>query len=96
MRAHVVVHAKARFFAGRGTLSFAADDIRPVGVGELLARLEQLRSVLAAEGLFAADRKRPLPFLMPLAGRNLVVSLGLARCLGGAAAVGHRLRLSTH
>ena len=66
--AHVVVHAKARFFAGRGTLSFAADDIRPVGVGELLARLEQLRSVLAAEGLFAADRKRPLPFLPAVVG----------------------------
>jgi exodeoxyribonuclease VII large subunit len=66
--AHVVVHAKARFFAGRGTLSFAADDIRPVGVGELLARLEQLRAVLAAEGLFAADRKRPLPFLPAVVG----------------------------
>jgi exodeoxyribonuclease VII large subunit len=66
--AHVVVHAKARLFAGRGTLSFAADDIRPVGVGELLARLEQLRSVLAAEGLFAPDRKRPLPFLPAVVG----------------------------
>jgi exodeoxyribonuclease VII large subunit len=66
--AHVVVHAKARFFAGRGSLSFAADDIRPVGVGELLARLEQLRSILAAEGLFAADRKRPLPFLPAVVG----------------------------
>jgi exodeoxyribonuclease VII large subunit len=66
--AHIVVHAKARFFAGRGTLSFAADDIRPVGVGELLARLEALRSVLAAEGLFAADRKRPLPFLPTVIG----------------------------
>jgi exodeoxyribonuclease VII large subunit len=66
--AHVIVHAKARFFAGRGTLSFAADDIRPVGVGELLARLEALRAVLAAEGLFAADRKRPLPFLPAVVG----------------------------
>jgi exodeoxyribonuclease VII large subunit len=62
------VHAKARFFAGRGTLSFAADDLRPVGVGELLARLEQLRAVLAAEGLFAADRKRALPFLPTIVG----------------------------
>jgi exodeoxyribonuclease VII large subunit len=40
-----------------------AYDIRPVGVGALLARLEQLRKTLAAEGLFAAERKRPLPFL---------------------------------
>lgn len=66
--AHVVVHAKARFFAVRGTFSLAADDIRPVGVGELLARLEQLRSVLAAEGLFAADRKLALPFLPTVVG----------------------------
>lgn len=59
----VVVHAKPEFYAGRGTLSLAASEIRPVGVGELLARLEHLKRVLAAEGLFAADRKRPLPFL---------------------------------
>ncbi|MDQ1666881.1 MAG: exodeoxyribonuclease large subunit [Actinomycetota bacterium] len=66
--AHVVVHAKPRFFATRGTFSLSADEIRPVGVGELLARLEQLRSVLAAEGLFAADRKRALPFLPAVVG----------------------------
>lgn len=59
----VVVHAKPEFWAGRGDLSLVASDVRPVGVGALLARLEQLRSVLAAEGLFAADRKRPLPLL---------------------------------
>jgi exodeoxyribonuclease VII large subunit len=61
--AHVVVHAKAQIWAGRGSLSFAADQIRQVGVGELLAQLEHLRRVLTAEGLFAADRKKPLPFL---------------------------------
>jgi exodeoxyribonuclease VII large subunit len=66
--AHIVVHAKPRFFATRGTFSLSADEIRPVGVGELLARLEQLRSVLAAEGLFAVDRKRPLPFLPTVVG----------------------------
>jgi exodeoxyribonuclease VII large subunit len=66
--AHVVVHAKPSFYLGRGTLSLAADDIRPVGVGQLLARLERLRRVLAAEGLFAADRKRPLPFLPHVVG----------------------------
>jgi exodeoxyribonuclease VII large subunit len=59
----VVVHAKPEFYAARGTLSLAATEIRPVGVGELLARIEHLKRVLAAEGLFAADRKRPLPFL---------------------------------
>ena len=59
----VVVHGKPDFYAGRGTLSLKAIEIRPVGVGELLARLERLKSVMAAEGLFAAERKRPLPFL---------------------------------
>jgi exodeoxyribonuclease VII large subunit len=39
-----------------------------VGVGELLARLEQLKKSLAAEGLFAAERKKPLPFLPQLIG----------------------------
>jgi exodeoxyribonuclease VII large subunit len=39
-----------------------------VGIGELLARLERLKQVLAAEGLFAADRKRPLPFLPAAVG----------------------------
>ena len=61
--ARVVVHAKPDFYIGRGTLSLKALEIRPVGVGELLARLERLKGVLAAEGLFAADRKRALPFL---------------------------------
>lgn len=66
--AHVVVHAKPAFYVARGTLSLAADEIRPVGVGELLARLEHLKKVLAAEGLFAAERKRPLPFLPGVVG----------------------------
>jgi exodeoxyribonuclease VII large subunit len=59
----VVIWAKPEFRPQRGTLSLTAYDVRPVGVGALLARLEQLRQTLAAEGLFAADRKRPLPFL---------------------------------
>ncbi|GAA4731927.1 exodeoxyribonuclease VII large subunit [Isoptericola chiayiensis] len=60
---HVVVHARPEFWVKAGRLSMRAADIRQVGVGELLARIEQLRRVLAAEGLFDADRKRPLPFL---------------------------------
>ena len=66
--ARVVVHAKPDFYLSRGTLSLQAYEIRPVGVGELLARLERLKGVLAAEGLFAADRKRPLPFLPGVVG----------------------------
>ena len=59
----VVVHAKPDCYAGRGTLSLAALEIRPVGVGELLARLERLKMLLAAEGLFSPERKQRLPFL---------------------------------
>jgi exodeoxyribonuclease VII large subunit len=61
--ARIVVHAKPDFYPGRGTLSLRADEIRQVGIGELLARIEHLKKLLAAEGLFARERKRRLPFL---------------------------------
>jgi exodeoxyribonuclease VII large subunit len=61
--ARVVIHAKPNFYLGRGTFSLAAREIRAVGLGDLLARVERTRALLAAEGLFAAERKRPLPFL---------------------------------
>ncbi|WP_422750397.1 exodeoxyribonuclease VII large subunit [Micromonospora sp. WMMD1219] len=61
--ARVVLHAKPEFYAARGTLSLRADEIRQVGLGELLARLEKLKKLLAAEGLFDRSRKRRLPFL---------------------------------
>jgi len=61
--ASVVIHAKPSFYANRGTLSLYASDIRMVGLGELLARLERRRQLLAAEGLFARELKRNLPFL---------------------------------
>lgn len=61
--ASVVIHARPSYYANRGTLSLQARDIRMVGLGELLARLEQRRQLLAAEGLFAQERKRPLPTL---------------------------------
>ena len=54
----VIVHGKPSFFLGRGTLSLRVDEIRAVGIGELLARIERLRKLLAAEGLFDAARKR--------------------------------------
>ncbi len=59
----VVVHGRPSFFLGRGTLSLRVDEIRAVGVGELLARIERLRRLLDAEGLFDPSRKRRLPFL---------------------------------
>jgi len=59
----VILHAKPAFFIGRGTLSLRADEIRAVGIGQLLARIERLRKLLAAEGLFDPRRKRKPPFL---------------------------------
>ena len=64
----VVVHAKPDFYLTRGTLSLNATEIRAVGVGELLARIERLKVLLGQEGLFAAERKRPLPFLPGVVG----------------------------
>jgi exodeoxyribonuclease VII large subunit len=66
--ARVVVHAKPDFNAARGSFGLTAVEIRPVGIGELLARLELRRRTLAAEGLFAAERKRRLPFLPQVIG----------------------------
>jgi exodeoxyribonuclease VII large subunit len=66
--ARVVVHAKPGFFLTRGSLSLVADDIRLVGTGELLARIERLKVLLGQEGLFAPERKRPLPFLPGVIG----------------------------
>lgn len=59
----VIVHGKPAFFLGRGTFSLRVDEIRSVGIGELLARIERLRKLLGAEGLFDRERKRSLPFL---------------------------------
>jgi exodeoxyribonuclease VII large subunit len=61
--ARVAVWAKPEFYLRRGQLSLTAYEIRPIGVGELLARIERLKTLLGAEGLFAQDRKKPLPFL---------------------------------
>ena len=54
---------KLSFYTGRGTVSLRVTEIRAVGIGELLARIERLRALLAAEGLFDPRLKRPLPFL---------------------------------
>jgi exodeoxyribonuclease VII large subunit len=61
--ARVVIYAKPSWYTKSGTLSMAAKEIRQVGVGELLARLEALKSLLAEEGLFSIDRKVALPVL---------------------------------
>jgi exodeoxyribonuclease VII large subunit len=64
----VVVCGKPNFFTGRGTLTLRLSDIRAVGIGELLARIERLRRLLDAEGLFDPRLKRPIPFLPTTVG----------------------------
>ncbi len=64
----IVLFARPEFYVPRGTLALNAEQIRPVGLGELLARIEQLRRVLAAEGLFEPRRKKRLPFLPATVG----------------------------
>ena len=61
--ARLVLRARPDFYLGRGSFSLRAQEVRRVGVGELLARLERLKVLLASEGLFDASRKRRLPFL---------------------------------
>ncbi len=72
--ARVVIYAKPNWYTKSGTLTFAAKEMRQIGVGELLARLEALKNLLAKEGLFSADRKKPLPLLPKkvglICGRN--------------------------
>jgi exodeoxyribonuclease VII large subunit len=66
--ARVVVWAKPDFNMTRGAFSLSALELRVVGIGELLARLERLRRTLAGEGLFASERKRRPPFLPGVVG----------------------------
>ena len=66
--ARVVLYAKPSWYTKNGSLSFSAREIRQVGVGELLARLEALKNQLAGEGLFNSDRKVALPLLPKVIG----------------------------
>lgn len=59
----IVVRAKPDFYEVNGSLSLWANEIHHVGTGDILARLEQLKNLLAAEGLFSPQRKKALPFL---------------------------------
>ncbi|MCX8039006.1 MAG: exodeoxyribonuclease VII large subunit [Planctomycetota bacterium] len=59
----VIVHGQLDVYPARGSYQLIVQRLLPAGAGELAARLEQLKQRLAAEGLFAEERKRPLPFL---------------------------------
>jgi exodeoxyribonuclease VII large subunit len=57
----VHVHGRAELYEAKGELLLRADAIERLGVGDHLVALERLKRKLAAEGLFATERKRPLP-----------------------------------
>lgn len=66
--ARVVIHAKPDWWTKNGDLQLAGKQVRTVGLGDLLARIEMLKASLATEGLFDAERKRPLPYVPSLVG----------------------------
>jgi exodeoxyribonuclease VII large subunit len=74
--ATVVARLKPSYFESSGRFSFYCDAIKPVGEGQLLARLEQTKRLLQAEGLFDPVRKQRLPFLPRAVG--LVTGAGSA------------------
>jgi exodeoxyribonuclease VII large subunit len=57
----VVAHGRVDVYEAQGALQLYVDSVQPSGVGDLAIRFEQLKAQLAAEGLFATERKRPLP-----------------------------------
>jgi exodeoxyribonuclease VII large subunit len=73
----VLVRGNVSLYPARGDLQLYASSMEPRGLGEQQLALEQLKALLAAEGLFAAERKRPLPFFPRC--------VGVVTALGGAA-----------
>lgn len=73
----VVAGGRVRLYEARGTLQLYVESLEPRGLGALRLQLQQLRDKLAAEGLLAAERKRPLPYLPRC--------VGVVTALGGAA-----------
>ena len=64
----VVAEGKLSTYPGRSQYQLIAERMEPAGAGALLAQLERLKARLAAEGLFAAERKKPIPFLPKVIG----------------------------
>jgi len=64
----VVASGRITTFGGQSKYQLVIDDIKPAGVGALMAMLEKRKAALAAEGLFDASRKRPLPYLPEVIG----------------------------
>jgi exodeoxyribonuclease VII large subunit len=64
----VVATGRLTTFPGQSKYQLVIEDLAPAGVGALMAMLEKRRKALAAEGLFDAARKRPIPFLPDVIG----------------------------
>ena len=64
----VVAEGRLSTYPGRSNYQLIADKMRPAGVGALMQLLEERKKKLAAEGLFDAERKRPIPFLPAVIG----------------------------
>ncbi|MEJ6394125.1 exodeoxyribonuclease VII large subunit [Gymnodinialimonas sp. 2305UL16-5] len=64
----VIASGRITTFPGQSKYQLVIDDIRPAGVGALMAMLEKRRAALQAEGLFDAERKKKLPFLPEVIG----------------------------
>lgn len=64
----VVVEGRLTTYPGRSQYQLIAERMAPAGVGALLAQLEKLKAKLAAEGLFAPQRKKPIPYLPRVIG----------------------------
>ena len=73
----VLIKGRVSIYSARGDLQVYAASMEPRGLGEQQLALEQLKTKLAAEGLFAPERKRPLPFFPRY--------IGVVTALGGAA-----------
>ncbi len=64
----VVVTGRLTTFGGQSKYQIVVEDIRPAGVGAMMAMLDRRRKALEAEGLFDRERKKPLPFLPEVIG----------------------------
>jgi exodeoxyribonuclease VII large subunit len=64
----VVATGRLTTFGSQSKYQLTVEDLRPAGVGALMAMLEKRKKQLEAEGLFAAERKRPLPYLPQVIG----------------------------
>jgi exodeoxyribonuclease VII large subunit len=64
----VIATGKLSTFAGKSSYQIIIETMEPAGIGALLAQLEERKKRLAAEGLFDASRKRPLPYLPRVIG----------------------------